>query len=389
MPEEPQIVEIDIEELAIDKFNIRQGVWNYDEELIKSVREKGIRNPLLIRPVPPEGRVKYGIVCGSRRYNAALEVGLRKVRCIAQQMTDIEAMEESMIENRQRVNTPTWMDIEYVGLMYVTHRRNGLSHAEARDVISRTGISPYLIEKYIRIYNLPSEIKGLLRDPEERTQKQREYISLFRYREPRRLLPIGHANFLYQLVGLSLDKQMEVALFVINYQAVKVEKLIQMVKDNPNTKIEDLYQTIIQKYGIVGRNVRFDKEVYDALSTVCMDRQTSSDNLIARIVKDWLIEHGFFKRAPVLQENGGDIKTKSRVSRKTLMAAGYRLNNTDGDVEIYQKPVKGASGFIKIYLHKSGVGIFRLTAGSYENGREDDILLTERDRVDEVAKTSR
>ena len=100
MSERKEIVYIDIDELGVDSCNIRQGIWDHDKEIINTVRTGGVRSPLIVRPIPPTDGKKYGIVCGSRRYNAAVEAGLREVPCIILELTDIEAIMENMIMKR-------------------------------------------------------------------------------------------------------------------------------------------------------------------------------------------------------------------------------------------------------------------------------------------------
>lgn len=377
-----RVINIPVEELAIDKLNIRCGLWDCDDELINNVRHGGIRNPLLVRPISGNNGIKYGIVCGSRRYNASIEAGLSFVPCIIQEMTDIEAMRESMSENRLRKDTPLWMDIEFVGRMYEIHRTDGLSHNNAINLIANTGISLHLIDKYIRIYSLPFEVKGLLRDPEERERRQKECISLFRSREPTKLLKVGHAYLLHQLINLPLDKQMETALFINDHDVEKAESLVQLVKTNPTTRIDELYQQLIKKYGEPqSRKIKLEKVIIDALAVVCMEYQISFDNLLKKIIKEWLITKGYLPKFSFLKDNGVDIKTKSRVNEKILSEVGYKFVINDGDSRVYQKSVKGTSGFIKIHLYNNGMGIFKITPGAYDEEEERQILMAERERI--------
>jgi ParB family chromosome partitioning protein len=67
-------------------------------ELVASVREKGILEPILVRP---KGS-RFEIVAGERRYRAAFEVGLAEIPCIVRDATDAEMMELALIENLQR-----------------------------------------------------------------------------------------------------------------------------------------------------------------------------------------------------------------------------------------------------------------------------------------------
>ena len=67
-----EIHEIQIEKLGVDICNIREGTWNYDEEFVNSVKNTGILQPILVRPVSDNMYNKeFGVVCGSRRYHAA------------------------------------------------------------------------------------------------------------------------------------------------------------------------------------------------------------------------------------------------------------------------------------------------------------------------------
>ena len=69
------------------------------DELIDSVREHGILEPLIVRPIS-EGH--YEIVAGERRYRAGCEVGLRKVPAIVREVDDVSMAEMQMVENIAR-----------------------------------------------------------------------------------------------------------------------------------------------------------------------------------------------------------------------------------------------------------------------------------------------
>lgn len=87
-------------------------------DLVSSIREKGILEPILVRPVPPGPReaenpdeglparapsaLRYRIIAGERRYRAALEAGLYEVPVIEMDVSEEEALEIALIENLQR-----------------------------------------------------------------------------------------------------------------------------------------------------------------------------------------------------------------------------------------------------------------------------------------------
>ena len=69
------------------------------KELIASVKQHGILQPLLVRPLESGG---YELVAGERRYRAAKDAGLTEVPVVVRSLTDEAAMQLALIENLQR-----------------------------------------------------------------------------------------------------------------------------------------------------------------------------------------------------------------------------------------------------------------------------------------------
>lgn len=69
------------------------------EQLVRSIAQHGILEPLLVRPLPTN---EYELVAGERRYRAALKLGLTKVPVMIRQLSDEEAIQLALIENLQR-----------------------------------------------------------------------------------------------------------------------------------------------------------------------------------------------------------------------------------------------------------------------------------------------
>lgn len=69
------------------------------EQLVQSVKEHGILEPLLVRYLSDD---KYELVAGERRYRAASLAGLTEVPVIARSLNDQEALQLSLVENLQR-----------------------------------------------------------------------------------------------------------------------------------------------------------------------------------------------------------------------------------------------------------------------------------------------
>jgi ParB family chromosome partitioning protein len=95
--------EIPVGMLEAGRFQPRM---NFDaarhEELVLSIREKGVMQPLIVRPIKSGGEQKYEIIAGERRFRALKELKHTKVPVIIRDVRDEEALELSLIENIQR-----------------------------------------------------------------------------------------------------------------------------------------------------------------------------------------------------------------------------------------------------------------------------------------------
>lgn len=68
-------------------------------QLVASVREHGILEPVLVRPL---GDGNYELIAGERRLRAAQEVGLTQIPIVAREFSDQEAFQVALMENLQR-----------------------------------------------------------------------------------------------------------------------------------------------------------------------------------------------------------------------------------------------------------------------------------------------
>jgi len=79
-------------------------------ELIESVKQKGVLEPLLVRYIPREDM--YHIISGERRYHASRAAGLRELPCIEKIADDAETLELALIENLQRKDLTPFEEAE-------------------------------------------------------------------------------------------------------------------------------------------------------------------------------------------------------------------------------------------------------------------------------------
>jgi ParB family chromosome partitioning protein len=110
-------------------------------ELVASISEKGVLEPLLVRPSDVGGR--FMIISGERRYRASLEVGLTELPCIEMDVDDRAVAEISLIENLQRKDLTPFEEAD--GLQALAERF-GYTHEQIAKKIgkSRTSITEAL-----------------------------------------------------------------------------------------------------------------------------------------------------------------------------------------------------------------------------------------------------
>lgn len=91
--------------------------------LVRSVREQGVLQPLLVRPVDDDDRVEHDfeIVCGHRRALAAVAAGLERVPVVVRHMTDAEVQEAQLVENGQREGIHPLDEARAIEALYAIH----------------------------------------------------------------------------------------------------------------------------------------------------------------------------------------------------------------------------------------------------------------------------
>jgi ParB family transcriptional regulator, chromosome partitioning protein len=122
-------------------------------ELMASIAEKGIIEPIIVRQ---RGR-RFQIVAGERRYQAAVQVGLREVPVVIREVDDTEIIEVALVENLQRKDLTAFEEAE--ALQSLATRCN-YTH---EDMARRLGKSRTAITESLSLNNMPDEVKNLCR----------------------------------------------------------------------------------------------------------------------------------------------------------------------------------------------------------------------------------
>src|SRR5947207_4089090 len=122
-------------------------------ELISSIAEKGIIEPLVVR----QRGSRFQIVAGERRYQAAVQAGLHDLPVVIREADDTEVMELALIENLQRKDLTPFEEAE---AMHGLSDSCGYTH---EDLARRLGKSRTSVTESLALNGIPEEIRNLCR----------------------------------------------------------------------------------------------------------------------------------------------------------------------------------------------------------------------------------
>lgn len=139
--------------------NPNQPRGRFDEEglveLAHSIRELGVLQPILVRPMP-DGQ--FQLIAGERRWRAAKRCGLDSVPCVVRTTDDVASVEQALVENLHRQDLTALEEaaayLQLIEEFRLTHEELARKVAKSRAAISNT----------LRLLQLPASIQHLLSD---------------------------------------------------------------------------------------------------------------------------------------------------------------------------------------------------------------------------------
>ena len=157
--ESPVVMSLSIKRLRSGKYQPRatmdEGALN---DLIASIREQGVMQPILVRPVSDDkGGKRYEIIAGERRYRAAKMAGLKEIPAIVKDVDDKSAAAMALIENIQRENLNPLE--EAFGIQRLI-KDFSFTHEQAAQSIGR---SRSAVTNLLRLLNLTEPVQTMLK----------------------------------------------------------------------------------------------------------------------------------------------------------------------------------------------------------------------------------
>lgn len=132
------------------------------DELTNSIRESGVQQPIIVRPVTPPGKggpEPFELVCGARRLKAANAARLREIPAIIRELDDAEAYRVQILENLQREDLGPMEEAEG----YAVLAKQGLS---SQEIATRLGKPAAYVHQRIKLLELSPKAQKSLREGE-------------------------------------------------------------------------------------------------------------------------------------------------------------------------------------------------------------------------------
>ncbi len=129
------------------------------DDLVSSIRTKGVLEPILVRPRPLEALLEpsagplYRIISGERRYRAAQEAGLYDVPVIEMDVSEEEALEIALVENLQRKDLTPFEEAEGYRLLAEQHQ---YTHEE---ISAAVGKSRTVVTESLSLLQMPPRVR--------------------------------------------------------------------------------------------------------------------------------------------------------------------------------------------------------------------------------------
>ncbi|MGN0917531.1 MAG: ParB/RepB/Spo0J family partition protein [Oxalobacter sp.] len=155
--ESPLVSPLSMARLQSGKYQPRtrmdEGALN---DLATSIREQGVMQPILVRPVADGNGKRYEIIAGERRFRAAQIAGLKEIPAIVKDVDDRTAAAMALIENMQREDLNPLE--EAMGIQRLINDFN-FTHEQAAQSIGR---SRSAVTNLLRLLNLTEPVQTML-----------------------------------------------------------------------------------------------------------------------------------------------------------------------------------------------------------------------------------
>ena len=226
-----------IEEVQPNPFQPRKTFADAQlQELVDSIREKGILQPLMVRRKGD----RFELIAGERRWRAAQKAGIKEIPILVKDVSESEMLELSLIENIQREDLNPIEEAEAFKRLLEQFRLT------QEEISRKVGKDRTTIANTIRLLKLPPEVKQSLAEGK---------------------ISAGHARAFLSIEGVEKQRALLKKLLLGGLSVRQIENLVKRFrvknpapsrKNDPewSALVEDLQRALGTKVKIVGRRKR-------------------------------------------------------------------------------------------------------------------------------------
>jgi len=282
------VMQVELSKLFIGKTNVRKSPGDVGD-LVDSVKEKGILEPVLVRPVG--GR--YELVVGSRRFEVAKIAGMKRIPAVVRPMTDEEAIIVSLVENIQRRDIEPEEEYDaIVALMKVNPRAYGTVEQLAKAI----GKSRRYVDDRI---NAVEAVRSIRRESGPGISVKQAPLQAER-REG--ALPVKHATFLHRAEEAPSVQELprkerasrmkELAETIAPLPSPEAENVVSHFVMAPQRPVEDIRKEV-SSLRAVKLDILLDPRVADGLRRAAEERNTTMEAVASLAIHSWLRQHQY------------------------------------------------------------------------------------------------
>jgi len=201
IPQQQEVTEriaiLDVNLIMPNPFQPREAIDEHSlEELVQSIKEKGVIQPILVR----QRGDRYELIAGERRLRAANLLHLNEIPAIVREATDEESLEIALIENIQRENlNPIEQAKAY---QYLINKFN-ITHEKLAQILGKARVS---ITNLLRLLKLPKDIQEEIK---------------------RNKLSFAHARALLEIEDMAIQHELTKEIITNSLSVNELENLIR------------------------------------------------------------------------------------------------------------------------------------------------------------------
>lgn len=277
------VMAVEVSKLFVGKTNVRKSPGDVGD-LVDSIKEKGVLEPVLVRPIG--GR--FELVVGSRRFEAAKMAGLKKIPALVRAMTDEEAIIVSLVENIQRRDIEP--EEEYDAILAL-RKVNPRVYGSSDQIAKALGKSRRYVEDRISAVEAVRNIRR-----EARTEITVKQAPLPKERKEG-VLPVKHATFLHRAEEASTVQELpkkeratqlkELAETIAPLPSSEAESVVSHFVMAPQRPVEDIKKEVSYLHA-VKLEILLDPRVADGLRRAAEERNTTMEAVATLAIHSWL-----------------------------------------------------------------------------------------------------